>query len=718
MTKKLVIVESPTKARTVGRFLGQDYTVRASIGHIRDLPKNRLGVSIDDDFAPHYVIPSDKKEVVNQLKEAARRAAEVYLATDPDREGEAISWHLVEALNLGQKGLPQPRRVVFHEITPDAVAHAFAHPREIDMKLVNAQQARRILDRLVGYSLSPLLRDKMGRRGLSAGRVQSVALRLIVEREREIAAFVPQEYWSIEADLAKREERRPPRSFRATLFEVRGEKFTIASGQEAQALVDELQTAVYIVADVRRGERRRSPAAPFTTSTMQQEASRKLGFNARRTMRVAQQLYEGIDLGLGEGPVGLITYMRTDSVALAEAAVAEIRAFVTETCGPEYVPPTPPVYKTKTPKAQEAHEAIRPTSVRRTPAAIKQYLTSEQFRLYQLIWQRAVASQMTPAVLDTVSVDVLAGPPGASQPPYLFRATGTRVRFKGFMAVYVEGRDDDAPPDDEEGKWLPPLETGEPLDLLNLIPEQHFTAPPPRYTDATLVRTLEEYGIGRPSTYAPIISILQDRYYVTRADRRFVPTEIGFLVCDLLLAHFPEIMDYGFTARMEEELDEIAAGERPWVPVLRDFWGPFSRTLQQARQQMPPAVIPDQPTGEVCPQCGRPLILKLGRFGRFYGCTGFPQCRYTKGFSSQIGIQCPQCGGEIVERTTRKKRTFYGCSNYPACEWTSWKRPIPHKCPSCGGIVVEEGQKGFTCLACETTFEKPPGPEQDTRRKP
>ncbi len=704
MTHKLVIVESPTKARTVGRFLGQGYTVRASVGHIRDLPQNRLGVDVDRDFTPHYVIPARKKDVVKSLQEAVHRADEVYLATDPDREGEAISWHLHETLKLSR-----PKRVVFHEITQDAIAQAFAHPRGIDMQLVESQQARRILDRLVGYSLSPLLRDKMGRRGLSAGRVQSVALRLIVEREREIAAFVPVEYWSIEANLAKREPRQPPRSFRARLLEIRGAKFEIHTGAEAQQLVAELQHAGYVVGEVRRGERRRSPAAPFTTSTMQQEASRKLGFDARRTMRVAQQLYEGVDLGDETGPVGLITYMRTDSVALAETAVAEIRAYIAQTYGPEYVPPTPPVYKTRAVKAQEAHEAIRPTSVRRTPETIKEHLTSEQFRLYRLIWQRTVASQMTPAMLDTVSVDVWAGPPGEPERPYLFRATGARVKFKGFMAVYIEGRDDDAPPDDEDGKWLPPLEPGEPLDLVALIPEQHFTEPPPRYTDATLVRTLEDYGIGRPSTYAPIISILQDRYYVTRDNRRFIPTEIGLIVCDLLLAHFPGIMDYGFTAQMEELLDEIAAGERQWVPVLRQFWEPFSQTLQLAQEQMAPVVIADQATDEVCPQCGQPLALKVGRYGRFYGCTGFPACRFTKGFSPKIGVQCPQCGGDIVERTTRKKRTFYGCSNYPACEWTSWKRPLPTKCPSCGGMLVEDGQKGFSCLACKTTFETLPG---------
>ena len=722
MTSKLVIVESPTKARTVGRFLGAGYTVRASVGHIRDLPRNRLGVNVDEDFAPRYVIPSKKKDVVRDLKAAAKRADEIYLATDLDREGEAISWHLVEALNLGRRGVPAPQRVVFHEITRDAIEHAFAHPREIDMQLVESQQTRRILDRLVGYSISPLLREKMHRRGLSAGRVQSVALRLIVEREREIEAFVPVEYWSIEADLIKREKRKRPRSFRAKLFKVRGEKFESSSGKEVQTLVDELQRAEYVVGAVRRGERRRKPAAPFTTSTMQQDASRKLGFNARRTMRVAQQLYEGVELGGADaGPVGLITYMRTDSVSLAESAVTETREYIAQTFGPEYLPARPPVYKTKTKKAQQAHEAIRPTAVRRTPQAIKEYLTREQHRLYRLIWQRTVASQMAPAVLTTMSVDVLAGPPQAEErspaasldKPYMFRATGSRVKFKGFMAVYTEGRDEDAPKD--KSKALPPLEEGEFLDLLELLPEQHFTQPPPRYTDATLIRTLEEYGIGRPSTYAPIISILQDRYYVTRDGKRFLPTVIGEIVYDLLIKHFAEILDYGFTARMEEELDEIAAGDREWVPVLREFWEPFSQTLQLAQEQMEPVVIPDKASDEICPKCGRPMLLKLGRYGWFYGCSGFPECRGSKGFFTQLGIPCPECGGEIVERKTRKRRTFYGCNQYPDCEWTSWKRPIETRCPSCGGLLVEDGKKGVTCLACGTTFEALP--ESVERRK-
>lgn len=708
MADKLVIVESPTKARTVGRFLGQGYAVHASVGHIRDLPRNRLGVDVDEGFVPRYVIPTKKKDVVRELKAEARSADQVYLATDLDREGEAISWHLVEAL-----GLTDPKRVVFHEITRDAIEQAFAQPREIDMKLVESQQARRILDRLVGYPVSRLLREKMSRRGLSAGRVQSVALRLVVEREREIEAFVPQEYWSIEAELVKREERKRPRAFRARLIEVRQEKFESSSGEEIQGLVDELERSDYVVGAVRRGERRRKPAAPFTTSTMQQDASRKLGFNARRTMSVAQQLYEGIELG-GEGkdagPVGLITYMRTDSVHLAESAVTEARDYIARTFGPKYLPPTPPVYKTRAKRAQEAHEAIRPTSIRRTPQSVKEYLTSQQHRLYRLIWERTVASQMTPAVMDTMSVDVLAGPPESPERSYTFRATGSRVKFKGFMAVYTEGRDEDAP-EGEDGKALPPLEEGEALDLGALLPEQHFTQPPPRYTDATLVRTLEEYGIGRPSTYAPIISILQDRYYVTRDGKRFIPTEIGDIVYDLLIEHFPGIMDYGFTAQVEDELDEIAAGEREWVPVLREFWEPFSQTLELAQEQMEPVVIPDKPTDEVCPKCGRPMVLKLGRYGWFFGCTGFPECRGSKGLFTKLGIPCPECGGELVERKTRKRRVFYGCNQYPDCEWTSWKRPVEQRCPSCGGLLVEDGQKGFACLSCETTFEELPTQE-------
>jgi DNA topoisomerase-1 len=714
---RLVIVESPAKARTVGRFLGKGYAVRASVGHIRDLPANRMGVDIENDFEPRYVIPAKKKDIVRELRQETKKASTVYLATDPDREGEAISWHLVHALGraIGQQPV---HRVEFHEITRSAVDHAFAHPREIDMQRVDAQQARRVLDRLVGYSLSPLLREKMERKRLSAGRVQSVALRLVVEREREIEAFVPVEYWSLEAELAKREEKPQDKreSFIAKLHRLRGEKVDLKNEADAMTIVDALESATWIVTRVKRGTRRRRPSPPYTTSTMQQEASRRLGFNARRTMTVAQQLYQGIALG-DEGEVGLITYMRTDSVNVAEAAQQEARGYIRDRFGEKFLPEKPPVYKTKSKGAQEAHEAIRPTSVWREPKAIKKYLKRDQYRLYNLIWQRFVASQMVPAIFDTMSVDVAAVPqamledgqvPEAQlqKPDYLFRATGSRVRFQGFLVVYQEAPDKDAPPDKAMGKLLPPLEKKELLDLLQLLPEQHFTQPPPRYTEATLIRTLEELGIGRPSTYAPTMTTLQTRNYVERVNGRLHPTELGFIVTDLLVAHFPDIMDVGFTARMEEDLDRIATGVQEWRPMIRDFYGSFQETLERARIEMPTIPRPpDEPTGELCPECGSPLLFKRGRFGRFVGCSNYPQCRFSKPIPVP-GVDCPQCGGEIYERRARRgRRVFYGCANYPECDFTSWKRPLPQPCPACGGLLVEAGKERAKCVSCEEQVE-------------
>lgn len=704
---KMVIVESPAKARTVGRFLGREYTVRASIGHVRDLPVNRMGVDIENDFAPRYVIPEGRKDVVRELRNLVKESSAIYLATDPDREGEAISWHLVQALQpvIGKRPV---HRVEFHEITQDAVAHAFAHPRQIDMNRVEAQQARRILDRIVGYTLSPLLRDKLGRRGLSAGRVQSVAVRLVVEREREIQAFVPVEYWTIKAELDK--QKTPPPSpeerkgFIARLHRIRGQEPELHGEAEAQAVVAELEKAVYTVASVKEGQRRRSPAAPFTTSTMQQEASRRLGFTAQRTMRIAQQLYEGIDLG--DGAVGLITYMRTDSTAVAEQAQAEARRFIAQKYGDAFLPPRPPQYKTRARGAQEAHEAIRPTSVFRTPASLKPYLDSAQYRLYELIWRRFVASQMAQAVYDTVAVDILAGLLGQIEKPYLFRASGSTLRFKGFLAVYEEARDEDVREEEEsEREEIPPLAVGEILDLLRLIPEQHFTEPPPRYTEATLVRALEEYGIGRPSTYAPIMATIQQRGYVERRDGRLYPTELGFVVNDLLVAHFPDYIDVGFTAEMEEDLDRIARGERQWVPVLHDFYTPFAQTLEKARAAMPVTEVSNEPTGERCPECGHPLVYKHGRFGKFIGCSNFPACKYRTGIQTKTGARCPQCGGDLIEKRTRRGRTFYGCANYKgddpnACRFAVWKRPLPQPCPVCGGLLTES-RKGYArCAAC------------------
>ena len=715
---KMVIVESPAKARTVGRFLGKKYTVRASVGHVRDLPSNRMGVDIDNDFRPRYIVPAKRKDVVRELRADVKNSSEIYLATDPDREGEAISWHLLEALKSAIAGRPV-HRVEFHEITRDAIEHAFAHPREIDMQRVEAQQARRILDRIVGYTLSPLLREKMGRRGLSAGRVQSVAVRLVVEREREIENFVPVEYWSIEAELAKQEpEREQPRSFVARLHRIRGEELDLHSEADVQEIVAELEKATYTVAKVKEGQRRRKPAPPFTTSTMQQEASSRLGFTARRTMRLAQQLYEGMDLG--DGPVGLITYMRTDSTNVAEQAQSAARQFILEKYGESFVPPQPPRYKTRTKGAQEAHEAIRPTSVFRTPESLKPHLDGSQYRLYRLIWKRFVASQMARAVYDTIAVEILAGLPEAEEKPYLFRASGSSLRFKGFLIVYEEKRDEDAQEEEERKREeIPPLTVDEVLDLCRLLPEQHFTQPPPRYSEATLVRALEEYGIGRPSTYAPIMSTIQQRGYVERRDRRLYPTEVGIVVNDLLVGHFPDYIDIGFTAQMEEELDQIASGDQEWVPVLHHFYGPFSTTLVQAREKMPTVQMGNEPTGELCPRCGHPLLYKYGRYGKFIGCSNFPDCRYSEQIQIPTGAKCPECGGDLVEKRTRRGRTFYGCSNYKgddpdSCKFAVWKRPLPQPCPECGGLLTEARQGRAKCIACEQEFEIESLPQTQT----
>jgi DNA topoisomerase-1 len=671
----MVIVESPAKARTVGRFLGRGYTATSSVGHIRDLPANRMGVDIEHDFAPRYVIPAKKKKIVKTLRAKAKQASQVYLATDPDREGEAIAWHLAAALEHQLRGIPV-HRVEFHEITKDAVNHAFAHPREIDQPRVDSQQARRILDRIVGYTLSPLLRDKMGRKGLSAGRVQSVALRLICEREREIQAFVPVEYWTIEAELRKQSESdaaTQEKTFLARLFKIRGEDPDLKNEADAREIVDDLEGADYVVEKVTRRERRRKPAPPFMTSTLQQEASRRLRFTAKRTMAVAQALYAGKDIGDGER-VGLITYMRTDSLNVAESAQAEARQLIQQRFGKDYLPHRPPQYRTKAKAAQEAHEAIRPTSVLREPDSLKAHLTRDEQRLYRLIWQRFLASQMAPAILDQTSVDILAGQEGEEK-TYLFRATGSVIKFPGFLKVYEESREEDQEAEEEgQGVQLPPLVKGEPLQLVRLLPKQHFTKPPPRYSEATLIKALEEYGIGRPSTYAPILSTILQRGYVGRVDKKLVPTELGFTINDLLVTYFPDVVNVGFTAEMEEKLDLIAMGEQAWVPMLQKFYAPFASAVEVARETMPRIEFVPEPTGDLCPQCGEPLVIRQGRYGKFIGCSSYPKCRYT----AQIplpGVACPECGGPVVEKRTRKGRTFYGCGNYPTCEWATWKKP-------------------------------------------
>ncbi len=696
----LVIVESPTKARTMERFLGKGYVVRASKGHVRDLLRSRLSVDIENDFQPRYTVPRERRDIVKQLKEESARAREVYLATDPDREGEAIAWHITQAANIPPEKV---RRVVFHEITRDAIEEAFRHPRDVDMNLVNAQQARRILDRLVGYKVSPLLWKKV-RSGTSAGRVQSVALRLVVEREREIQAFVPEEYWTITAELARQADRAQPDrpTFLAKLYRVNGKEPELKNEADAQKIVADLHGAVYVVEQVKKGQRKRRPSPPFTTSTMQQAASQRLGFTAQRTMRVAQQLYEGIDLG-PEGQVGLITYMRTDSVNVAEVAQREARAFIAEAYGPEFLPPSPPKYKTKARGAQEAHEAIRPTSVFRTPEKVKPYLTPDQYKLYDLIWRRFVASQMAPAIYDTLTVTISAGPPEGKR-PYIFRASGSQVRFPGFLTVYQdkeEGNDQE-----EERIRIPDLSVGDLLDLIRLIPEQHFTQPPPRYTEASLVKALEEYGIGRPSTYAPILTTLRERGYVERQGKSLVPTELGFIVNDLLVEHFPSVFEVGFTARMEEGLDKVASGEQDWVSLVRDFYEPFAEMLRAAEQNMQDMRVPDQPTGETCELCGSPMVIKMGRYGKFIACSNYPKCKNTKPYYEKIGVQCPECGADLVVKRTRRKRIFYGCIRYPECTFSTWDRPLPTPCPKCGGLVVAKGRKKAQCIKCEAWYDQ------------
>ena len=700
MAKDLVIVESPAKARTMGRYLGKNYEVKASMGHVRDLPQGTMGVEVEDGFEPRYVIMPDKKKVVRELKDACTKAASVYLATDPDREGEAISWHLVNAAGLKGKSV---HRIVFHEITREAVQEALKHPRSIDMRLVNAQQARRILDRLVGYRLSPLLWGKV-RKGLSAGRVQSVALRLVVDREREVQAFVPKEYWIIAANLAKKgDSKGKGASFKATLQFLKGQRKKLAIGnmQEADSIRAHLDGASYTVSSVTKKETRTRPAPPFITSTLQQEASRKLRFSSRRTMQIAQQLYEGLSIGK-EGQVGLITYMRTDSTNIASSALGEANAYVREKFGAEYAPKSPRVYTKKVKGAQEAHEAIRPTSIRREPGAIRSYLSWDQFKLYELIWKRTLASQMADALSDSTNIDIEAASQNSNN-RYIFVAKGSVLKFPGYRILYIEGRDDDQA--DEEDSRLPDLATGNALDCLGLTSDQRFTQPPPRYSEAGLIKALEEKGIGRPSTYAPTISTIQDRSYIEKSKGVFVPTKLGTVVCDLLTTHFPSVMDTDFTAQMERDLDEIAQGEQEWVPMLSRFYRPFDEAVEKALQQaerVPRSAI-DEETDEKCEECSSPMVIRTGRFGKFLSCSAFPKCRNAKPLLAKTGVECPKCGGDLVERRQRGKKgkRFYGCSNYPSCNFAVNQRPLPQPCPDCGGLLATYGRGQAKCTQCE-----------------
>jgi len=693
MAKSLIIVESPAKTKTLKQFLGREFQVMASMGHVRDLPKSKLGVDIANNFAPSYITIPERRQALKELKKAVEGAQQVYLASDPDREGEAIAWHLAHALKL-----KNPLRIEFNEITESAVRTALSHPRSIDLHRVNAQQARRVLDRLVGYKLSPLLWRKV-KRNLSAGRVQSVAVRLICEREREIQAFMPEEYWSLTARLTPQEKLFP---FEARLIEDRGEKIELHNEAETNSVIDTLKGANYIVEKVRQKEQKRSAPAPFITSTLQQEAARKLGFSARRTMVVAQQLYEGVDLG-PEGTMGLITYMRTDSTRVAAEAQAEAREFIREAYGAEYVPAHPRQYKSRG-RIQDAHEAIRPTSVRRRPEQVEAHLEKDQARLYRLIWQRFLASQMEPAVYDVVTVDIKAR-------DYLFRAIGSTTKFPGFTIVYTEGKDEQQPQADEDRPTLPRLAEGEEVDLLDLIPRQHFTEPPPRYSEATLVKALEEKGIGRPSTYATILSTILEREYVELKEKKFHPTELGFIVTDMLVRHFPDIMDVEFTAGVETHLDDIEEGEMDWVKLLRDFYTPFEETLNRAQNEIESVKIPPKETDVLCPNCGRKMVIRKSRFGEFLGCSGYPECKTILKQEKTTGIPCPKgCGGHIVERMSRKKRLFYGCSRYPGCDFVSWDKPLDRPCPNCGSYLVEKRWRNrpmkVTCSSPNCTYEE------------
>ncbi|MEW6065271.1 DNA topoisomerase I [Desulforamulus profundi] len=670
MSKTLVIVESPAKAKSIGKYLGRNYTVKASMGHVRDLPKSQFGVDVENDFSPKYIAIRGKGDIIKELRTAVKKADRVLLASDPDREGEAIAWHLTKLLDINEDS---HCRIEFNEITPKAIEQAVKHPRPIDLDRVHAQQARRILDRLVGYNLSPLLWRKV-KKGLSAGRVQSVAVRLICDREEEIQAFTPEEYWSLTAKLVK--SGKSP--FEAKLHKYQNKKIEILNQETMDKILADLKGVSYVVASVTRKEKLRHPAAPFTTSSLQQEASRKLNFTSRKTMVVAQQLYEGLDLGK-EGPVGLVTYIRTDSTRVSETAVEEARKFILERFGPAYLPKQPRQVASKG-KVQDAHEAIRPTSVNRDPESIKEFLTNDQYKLYKLIWSRFVASQMAPAVIDTTSMDIAAG-------DYIFRASGSIVKFPGFMQVYIEGNDDGTK---EEEKLLPELAEGDKVQAKSLTPKQHFTQPPPRYTDATLVKVLEEKGIGRPSTYAPIVETIQKRGYVVRENKQFYPTELGMIVVDLLKHHFPEIINIEFTADMEEKLDQIAEGEQWWAGVLKEFYEPFSKTLEAAEEKIGKVEVADEVTEEVCEQCGRNMVIKLGRYGKFLACPGFPECRNTRPLLEPTGVNCPRCEGEMVLRRSKKGRKFYGCSRYPECEFVTWDTPTQEKCPQCGEMMVEK----------------------------
>ncbi|WEV42823.1 type I DNA topoisomerase [Lactobacillus sp. ESL0684] len=674
--KILVIVESPAKAKTIEKYLGRNYRVIASKGHIRDLPKSQMGIDFDNNYQPKYISIRGKGDTIKELKAEAKKAKEVYLASDPDREGEAIAWHVAHALNLDDTA---KNRVTFNEVTKDAVKNSFKHPRAIDMDTVDAQQARRILDRIVGYSLSPILWDKV-KKGLSAGRVQSVALKLVIDREKEIKDFKPQEYWTIEAEFKKGRKQ-----FKSQFWGVDGKKQELPNNDAVQAVLAKITKDQYFeVSQVVKSERRRQPAAPFTTSTLQQEANKRLNYRTRRTMSIAQQLYEGISLGK-QGTVGLITYMRTDSKRTSPVAQAEASKFLNEKYGQEYAAKGQRHFKNKQ-DAQDAHEAIRPTSVYRTPESLKSVLTTEQYRLYKLIWSRFLASEMTPAVYDTVRADI-------QQNGVIFRTTGSQMKFPGFTKVYDNQQ--------EKNVELPDLTEGDLVKLDKSDNKQHFTLPPARYTEASLVRSLEENGVGRPSTYAPTIDTIQRRYYVKLEGKAIVPTELGEIVDDLIEKFFPDIVSVDFTAQLENDLDSVEAGKKNWVKVIDDYYHPFKKELDRADADIKKVQIKDEPAGFNCDICGAPMVIKMGRYGKFYACSRFPDCRNTKAIVKKVGVTCPKCGkGDVVEKKSKRNRKFYGCSRYPECDFVSWDKPINRVCPNDGHFLIEKKTKKGLIVQC------------------
>lgn len=685
---KLVIVESPSKAKTIKKYLGNEYEIVASAGHVRDLPKARLCVDIKDDFKPKYAVIKGKEKLVTELKKAAKESECVYLATDPDREGEAISWHLAYLLGLD---LEEMDRVTFNEITKHGVEEGMAHPRKIDLDLVNAQQARRILDRLVGYTLSPFL-AKTIRRGLSAGRVQSVAVRIIVDREEAIRKFKPEEYWSIDAKLTAPGSKSV---FSASFYGDQNGEIKISSEEEANKILEAVRNEEFKTVTVKKGKKNKSPAPPFTTSTLQQEASRKLGFQAARTMKAAQELYEGVEIE-GIGAVGLITYMRTDSLRISEDAVKEAVSFISGKWGDKYLPSKPKVYKTKA-NAQDGHEAIRPTTISLTPADVEHSLTKDQYRLYKLIWERFIACQMANCVLNTTQATILAG-------DYLFKASGYHVGFDGFTVLYEESKDTE----EEKGKDLPKLEVGTVLKLKDIAGNQHFTQPPPRFTEASLIKTLEENGIGRPSTYVPTISTITKREYVVREGKTLKPTELGEVITKLMKERFPDIVNVKFTAQLENDLDKVQSGDADWVDTLHGFYDDFEKTVKKAKEEMDGVKIKlkEDETDIICEKCGRRMVVKVGRYGKFIACPGYPECKNIKKIVNETGAECPKCGGKIIEKKSKRGRVFYGCSEYPNCDFVSWDPPSKEKCPVCGKTLMQKKgkNKGLYCVTEGCTY--------------